>query len=146
MIIIIICVVRLNLLIEKLMIRAEELLKKDQFKIEFTHVNSALTICVYTLTSRKPYIVHIEHFIKASKAVADVLIKYKKKNKLLSFYLWVRSILANEFNKNTAGIGLKIYCQFEVVSLEEKINIICQKISNNTVVPFFNKLIHTGNW
>jgi len=121
----------------------EELLKKDQFQVEFSNVNCALTVCIYTLTSRKVYIVHIERLMKASKSVTELLIKYQKKEKLLSFYLWIRNILVTEFNKDTAGIGLKIYCSFEVVSLEEKINTICKKTAKNKVVPFFNKLIHT---
>ncbi len=142
--IIIICVVAFIFWKIKLMIQLEKILLNDRYTREFENANTLLTVAALYLNRCTVSIIHVNSFCEHCENLAKVLIKYDKKDKLLSLYLWARAKLTTLFFKGNTGVGVKIHCRADANIFDMQINELCQTISTHNVTPLLRSL-HRSN-
>ena len=120
----------------------EKIRCNDSYNRAFNNANTALTIATLCLTKCNVYIVDVTKFKKACDDVACVLVAHNKTEKLLHFYLWVRSKLTRLFLKANTGLGVKMNCHTDANSLDLSIKDLCKDITGNKVVPLLRKLTY----
>ena len=123
----------------------EKILSNDSYDKAFNNANTALTVAALCLKKCDVYIVDVDKFKKACDDVATILSNYNKKEKLLNFYLWVRSKLTQLFLKENTRLGVKMNCHAGANSMDITIKELCKDLNGDKVIPFLVNLTYDTN-
>jgi hypothetical protein len=117
------------------MFSQQEILSKDCYQKAFDESNTTLTIALLSLEKHDVYIVDVTKFKSACDGLAEVLIRFNKKRKLLNFYFWVRAKLMLLFSNKNTRLGVKINCHAMAKKIDFIIKDLCKELNGAKVSP-----------
>ncbi len=124
------------------MFSPQKILTKDCYQKAFDDSNTRLSIALHSVNKDDVYIADVTKFKNACDELAEVLIHFNKKRKLLNFYFWERAQLILLFSKQNTRLGVKINCHALATKRDCLIKDLCQELNGDKVSPLLINLPH----